>query len=443
MYDNEERYYDYTTYEPDSEVFQANTVAEPAKGKKKKEKKSGGFFRKAITCICLGVLFGAFAGGGFYVVCNSTDLLEQYQKVSEKVNSNSVETQIGTTQQGIQLNNTEDIRAVESDVSGVVEEVMPAMVSIINNYTTTSSFFGQTYMEENESSGSGIIVAENDEELLIVTNYHVAADATKLEITFVDGEVAEARVKGVDSEMDLAVLAVSLEDLSDETKEAIAIATLGDSDALKLGEPVIAIGNALGYGQSVTNGIVSALNREITMSDGTKGIFIQTNAAINPGNSGGALLNIKGEVIGINSNKIGGTAIEGMGYAIPISSASPIIADLMERQTRKDQVPAEEAGYIGVKLQEVPEEISQTYNMPRGVFVYSLEEGCAAEKAGIMPGDIITKLEGEKVKSYEDLQGVLKYYAAGDTVKITVMRQENGEYVAYEFDMKLGKRPPE
>ncbi len=445
MYDNQERYYDYTTYEPGSDVFQTNTVSQPNQSKKnKKEKKKGGFFRKAISCICLGVLFGAFAGGSFYAVCHGTGILDEYQKITEaKVNSNSVEAQTEVTEQGIALTNTMDIRSVESDISGVVEEVMPAMVSIINNYTTTSSFFGQTFTEENESSGSGIIVAENDEELLVVTNYHVAADATKLEVTFIDQAVAEARVKGVDSDMDLAVLAVSLEDMSEETKQAIAIATLGDSDALKMGEPVIAIGNALGYGQSVTNGIVSALDREITMADGTVGTFIQTNAAINPGNSGGALLNIKGEVIGINSNKIGGTAIEGMGYAIPISSASPIIADLMERQTRKDQVAEGETGYIGVVLQQVTEESSRIYNMPMGVFVYSLEEGGAAQKAGIVPGDIITKLEGERVESYEDLQSVLRYYAAGDQVKITIMRQESGEYIEHQFDVTLGRRPNE
>ena len=283
-------------------------------------------------------------------------------------------------------------------------------------------------------------MAESAEELLLVTNYHVAAQATTLEITFIDGQVAEANIKGVDSDMDLAVLAVDLADLSKDTKEAIAIATLGNSEGLKLGEPVIAIGNALGYGQSVTNGIVSALNREITMSDGSKGVFIQTNAAINPGNSGGALLNMKGEVVGINASKIGGTAIEGMGYAIPISAASPIIEDLMEHQTRKEQVAESEAGYIGVSLQEVPSQVSQAYKMPIGVFVYSVEEDSAAEKAGILPGDIITKLEGERIESYSDLQGLLKYYAAGDTVKLTIMRQENGAYTEYQFDVTLGKK---
>jgi serine protease Do len=297
------------------------------------------------------------------------------------------------------------------------------------------------YSEDLEASGSGIIVADSDEELLIVTNNHVVEDANSLEVTFIDGTSAEAKIKGTDSDMDLAVIAVDRNDLSSDTKAAITVANLGDSDDLKLGEPVIAIGNALGYGQSVTNGIVSALDREIEMEDGTKGVFIQTNAAINPGNSGGALLNIKGEVIGINSNKIGGTAIEGMGYAIPITSASPIIAELMERRTRSDKVDDSEMGYIGIELQEVTSQISSTFNMPEGIYVVSTVEGGGAANAGIMTGDIITKFDGQKISSYSDLQNVLQYYAAGETVTVTVMRPENGEYVAHEFELTLGSRP--
>ena len=240
--------------------------------------------------------------------------------------------------------------------------------------------------------------------------------------------------------MDLAVIAVSLNDLSEDTKNAITVATLGSSDDLKLGEPVIAIGNALGYGQSVTNGIVSALNREITLENGSTGTFIQTNAAINPGNSGGALLNMNGEVIGINSNKIGGTTVEGMGYAIPITSASPIIADLMERQTRS-KVAEDEVGYIGISLQEVTSQISQMYNMPEGIYVVSVEDGSAAANAGIMKGDIITRFDGNRITSYSDLQNVLQYYATGDSASITVQRPQNGEYVSVELNLTLGSRP--
>ena len=340
-----------------------------------------------------------------------------------------------------------NVTYVESDVSDVVEKVMPAMVSIVNNFTETANVFGQQYTQEEAASGSGIIVGKTDDELLIVSNNHVVESADTLTVTFIDGSEAQAQVKGLDSDMDLAVIAVSLNDLSDDTKNAITVATLGSSDDLKLGEPVIAIGNALGYGQSVTNGIVSALNREITLENGSTGLengstgtFIQTNAAINPGNSGGALLNMNGEVIGINSNKIGGTAVEGMGYAIPITSASPIIADLMERQTRT-KVAEDEVGYIGISLQEVTSQISQMYNMPEGIYVVSVEEGSAAANAGIMKGDIITKFDGSSISSYSDLQKMLQYYAAGDSVTITVQRPQNGEYVSVELNLTLGSRP--
>ncbi|MDE7046099.1 MAG: trypsin-like peptidase domain-containing protein, partial [Acetatifactor sp.] len=298
--------------------------------------------------------------------------------------------------------------------------------------------WGQTYSEPGASSGSGIIVAENENELLIVSNNHVVNGADDLEITFIDGTTAQAVIKGVDVDMDLAVVAVPLDSLSQETRDTITIAALGDSENLKLGEPVIAIGNALGIGQSVTDGIVSALDREITMEDGSKGTFIQTNAEINEGNSGGALLNIRGEVIGINSNKIASTKVEGMGYAIPISSASPIIADLM-----KDRVPEEEAGYIGIVMQEITDQVIQMYHMPQGVFVYDVEEGSAAHAAGIRKQDIIVKFDDRKITSYNSLKSVLQYYKAGDTATITVMRQENGEYVSYDLEITLGEKPTE
>lgn len=318
---------------------------------------------------------------------------------------------------------------------------MPAMVSIVNKQVTTATdFWGQSYQRESSGSGSGIIVAENDDELLIVSNNHVVEGATSLEVTFIDGSTAEASIKGRDSDMDLAVIAVPLSSLSDETKSEITIATLGDSDNLKLGEPVIAIGNALGYGQSVTNGIVSALNRELELEDGSTGIFIQTNAAINPGNSGGALLNINGEVIGINSNKIGATTVEGMGYAIPISSASPIIAELMERQTR-NKVADAEVGYMGITMQEITEQIIQMYNMPQGVFVYDVAQGSAAEAAGIKKGDIIVKFDGQKITSSTDLKDALEYYKAGETATVTVKRAVGGEYESIDLEITLGQKP--
>ena len=410
----------------------------------KKPKKHGGYFRKAMVSVSLGLFFGLFAGIGFYAVQQGTGMLKtgtDTAVVGEVASEAATESSQSTPQLAT------NVTYVESDVSDVVEKVMPAMVSIVNNFTETANVFGQQYTQEEAASGSGIIVGKTDDELLIVSNNHVVESADTLTVTFIDGSEAQAQVKGLDSDMDLAVIAVSLNDLSDDTKNAITVATLGSSDDLKLGEPVIAIGNALGYGQSVTNGIVSALNREITLENGSTGLengstgtFIQTNAAINPGNSGGALLNMNGEVIGINSNKIGGTAVEGMGYAIPITSASPIIADLMERQTRT-KVAEDEVGYIGISLQEVTSQISQMYNMPEGIYVVSVEEGSAAANAGIMKGDIITKFDGSSISSYSDLQKTLQYYAVGDSVTVTVQRPQNGEYVSIELNLTLGSRP--
>ena len=403
----------------------------------KKTKKHGGYFRKAMVSVSLGLFFGLFAGIGFYAVQQGTGMLKTGTDTAV-VDEIAAEATKESTQSSVQ--SATNVTYVESDVSDVVEKVMPAMVSIVNNFTETANVFGQQYTQEEAASGSGIIVGKTDDELLIVSNNHVVESADTLTVTFIDGSEAQAQVKGLDSDMDLAVIAVSLNDLSDDTKNAITVATLGSSDDLKLGEPVIAIGNALGYGQSVTNGIVSALNREITLENGSTGTFIQTNAVINPGNSGGALLNMNGEVIGINSNKIGGTTVEGMGYAIPITSASPIIADLMERQTRT-KVAEDEVGYIGISLQEVTSQISQMYNMPEGIYVVSVEEGSAAANAGIMKGDIITKFDGSSISSYSDLQKTLQYYAAGDSATITVQRPQNGEYVSVELNLTLGSRP--
>ena len=420
----------YTTYQMGGTTGSNNT--EP-----KKTKKHVGYFRKAMVSVSLGLFFGLFAGIGFYAVQQGTGMLKtgtDTAVVGEVASEAATESSQSTPQLAT------NVTYVESDVSDVVEKVMPAMVSIVNNFTETANVFGQQYTQEEAASGSGIIVGKTDDELLIVSNNHVVESADTLTVTFIDGSEAQAQVKGLDSDMDLAVIAVSLNDLSDDTKNAITVATLGSSDDLKLGEPVIAIGNALGYGQSVTNGIVSALNREITLENGSTGTFIQTNAAINPGNSGGALLNMNGEVIGINSNKIGGTTVEGMGYAIPITSASPIIADLMERQTRT-KVAEDEVGYIGISLQEVTSQISQMYNMPEGIYVVSVEEGSAAANAGIMKGDIITKFDGSSISSYSDLQKTLQYYAAGDSATITVQRPQNGEYVSVELNLTLGSRP--
>ena len=312
--------------------------------------------------------------------------------------------------------------AVVTDVTQVVEAVMPACVSITNNFTqTVQDFWGQTYSQDETASGSGIIIGENEQELLIVTNNHVVDSTEQLYVQFIDGETVEAQVKGTDASADLAVVAVKLDTIANSTKQEICIARMGDSDSLKIGEPAIAIGNALGYGQSVTTCVISALNRKIDSSNSEEGTsLIQTDAAINPGNSGGALLNMRGEVIGINSNKIGGSSIEGMGYAIPISTARPIIEDLMERQTRT-KYSEEERGYLGISCINVTSDLSENFSMPQGIFVAQVYSGTGAEAAGLVRGNIVVAFDGVTVQNQEELTKQMQYYKAGESVEITIM----------------------
>ena len=312
--------------------------------------------------------------------------------------------------------------AVVTDVTQVVEAVMPACVSITNNFTqTVQDFWGQTYSQDETASGSGIIIGENEQELLIVTNNHVVDSTEQLYVQFIDGETVEAQVKGTDASADLAVVAVKLDTIANSTKQEICIARMGDSDSLKIGEPAIAIGNALGYGQSVTTGVISALNRKIESSNSEEGTsLIQTDAAINPGNSGGALLNMRGEVIGINSNKIGGSSIEGMGYAIPISTARPIIEDLMERQTRT-KYSEEERGYLGISCINVTSDLSENFSMPQGIFVAQVYSGTGAEAAGLVRGNIVVAFDGVTIQNQEELTKQMQYYKAGESVEITIM----------------------
>ena len=312
--------------------------------------------------------------------------------------------------------------AVVTDVTQVVEAVMPACVSITNNFTqTVQDFWGQTYSQDETASGSGIIIGENEQELLIVTNNHVVDSTEQLYVQFIDGETVEAQVKGTDASADLAVVAVKLDTIANSTKQEICIARMGDSDSLKIGEPAIAIGNALGYGQSVTTGVISALNRKIDSSNSEEGTsLIQTDAAITPGNSGGALLNMRGEVIGINSNKIGGSSIEGMGYAIPISTARPIIEDLMERQTRT-KYSEEERGYLGISCINVTSDLSENFSMPQGIFVAQVYSGTGAETAGLVRGNIVVAFDGVTVQNQEELTKQMQYYKAGESVEITIM----------------------
>lgn len=418
-----------------NEEYQYNVTPPPAPEVPRKKK--GGFLKKAFLLACGGLCFGLFTGVGFYAVVETTDLFADNKVYVET--PAKIETTTEKDSAAISLNRAESTSVVTSDVSDMVAEVMPAMVTIINNYTETTTYWGRTYSQEAQSSGSGIIIAQTEDELLIATNYHVIQDADSLDVTFIDDSVGSAAVKGTDSGMDLAVIAIPLDSLDADTMANITIAKMGDSDALRLGEPVVAIGNALGYGQSVTGGYVSALNREMSM-DNVKGTFIQTDAAINPGNSGGALLNMKGEVIGINSSKIGGSAIEGMGYAIPISAAEPIMSELMLKETRT-KVTDGNIGYMGINPQTVTEEFAYLYNMPIGVFVRTVEEGSPAQSAGVLAGDIICEMDGTSIDTYEDLQGVLQYFAPGSSTTLTVMRQMDGAYTEVELNITFGERP--
>ena len=340
-----------------------------------------------------------------------------------------------------------DIPAPSTDVSEIVEEAMPTVVAVASTavYQTPdygySWFFGggsQSY--EVPSSGSGIIIGKNDTELLIVTNNHVVKDTVSLKITFVDDTAVDAAVKGTDADTDLAVISIPIDQIPQETQDKIAVARLGDSDSLKVGQGVIAIGNALGYGQSVTVGYVSALNREVQTSDGNTRVLLQTDAAINPGNSGGALLNMKGEVIGINAAKYSSIEVEGIGYAIPVSGVQEILDELMNRKTRSE-VEESRRGYLGIQGTTVDEETAATFDMPKGVYVYKILEDGAAAGSELREKDIITKLDGMTVKSMQELQKFLKGYEMGETIELLVQRQEEGRYKEQQIQITLAGLP--
>ena len=326
-----------------------------------------------------------------------------------------------------------------ASVSAIAEAAMPSLVAITNkSVQEMQSMFGQTQAYESESSGSGIIIGKTDTELLMVTNNHVVSGAQDLSVGFVDESVAEAAVKGTDADHDIAVIAVKLSDLSEDTLSAIKVIEIGSSSNLEVGEQVVAIGNALGYGQSVTTGIVSALNREVTI-DNTANTLIQTDAAINPGNSGGALLNMSGQLVGINSAKYSDTSVEGMGYAIPVDDVVDIIENLMNRQVRTEKAAEGERGFLGISGQDVTSEVSQAYDMPKGVYITSVETGSAAEQVGLQKGDIITKFDGTSVSALADLKEQLAYYKTGEQVKITYSTRENGQYAEKTATVTLGQ----
>ena len=404
----------------------------------KHDKKDGGknkFMKSLALCIVLALVFGVVAGAAFQVTGYIGSKVTTSEASSDQVitDSSEVEKALGSSQ--AETSGSGDSVSTVYDVSAVAEAAMPSLVSITNmGEQEIQSFFG-TYTQPSESSGTGIIIGKNDDELLIATNNHVVEGSEQLNVCFIDNEVASALVKGTDPSNDLAVIAVSLSDIPEETLDKITIAQLGDSDSLKIGEPVIAIGNALGYGQSVTTGVISALDREVTIENMTSSL-IQTDAAINPGNSGGALLNLQGQVIGINSAKLASSQVEGMGYAIPISTAEPIIDDLMNRKTRT-AVDEDKRGYLGISGVDVTSDISKQMGIPTSAYVATVVDGSAADQAGLKKGDIITKFDGSGVSSMTSLKELMSYYEAGETVDITFKRADNGEYTEQTVQITL------
>lgn len=438
------------------------TVLKPS-GPSGHRRNQNSFQKKAGATIALAVIFGLVAAVVFQAANFAADRFLNTGKSSVQIKT----TDSVDLQETASDDSTADKVLSDSEngtVAAVAQASMPSVVAI----TTVSvqeipSFFGySSHQYKSASTGSGIIVGDNDDELLIATNNHVVDGATTLSVCFIGDDVANAetetvnagdngdlnvedavsaKIKGTDADNDLAVVAVKKSDIPEDTLNQIKIAQIGSSDDLAVGQQVVAIGNALGYGQSVTSGWISALNRTISTDDGTNSTgLIQTDAAINPGNSGGALLNMKGELIGINSAKYADSAVEGMGYAIPISKAKPILEELMNRETR-EKVDSSKKGYLGVSLANLTTEAIEMYNMPTGAFVRSVEDDSPAQEAGICKGDIIVKFDGQKVSDGDDLLDKLQYYKSGEKIETVIARATNGEYEENTIELTLGTRP--
>ena len=404
--------------------------------KKKKERKPGGFGKQVAKCAALALVFGLVAGGVMTGVNYAAG-----KALGTGKSSGSQATLTTSDNTNIKSTAVSSTYAA-ADVSDIVDEVMPSIVAITNvSQTEYQSFWGQPQTYESTSCGSGIIVSQDDEYLYIATNNHVVEGENSLTVTFANDDTVSAEVKGTDPSTDLAVVKVALSSIKDDTMSAIKVATLGDSDQLKVGESCIAIGNALGYGQSVTTGVISALNRQVSVSDSSSNTnytaeLIQTDAAINPGNSGGALLDTAGEVVGINSVKYSDTSVEGIGYAIPMNTAKPIIEELIT----KEKVDESDSAYLGIAGVDVTNDVAQKYNMPTGVYVAQVVDGSAAAQAGIQQGDIITTFDGKDITSMEDLSNTLTYYAAGTQVDVVIERSSNGQYQEQTISVTLGSK---
>lgn len=415
----------YTYYKPEPDDMNGMNEETP---KPKKNRK----VPKPVKLVCAGVAFG--------LVASATFQTGNYvgTKVFGTITTNGKTAKTAQTVDGAKLT-TSSSSTGTSDIATIAKNAMPSIVSITNmSVQEVQSFFGGTQQQESTNVGSGIIIGQTDSELLILTNNHVVEGNEKLTVSFVDNESVEANVKGTDSTKDLAVVAVKISDVKDSTMDKIAVATMGDSSKLEVGEQVVAIGNALGYGQSVTSGIVSATERTLDGYEG--GTLLQTDAAINPGNSGGALLNSNGEVIGINTAKVATDSVEGMGYAIPISDASDTIQNLMNQVT-KTKVSEAEQGYLGIQGVDVPDESAKMYNMPTGVYISDVVKNGGAQQAGLTKGSVITGLEGTTISDMNSLKEQLQYHRVGDKVKVTVqVPGNNGEYTEKTVEVTLGSK---
>ena len=406
-------------------------------------RKKNSWARKAAGITAAAVLFGTVAGGVMtgvnYVGARLTGLADITATAPAETEGTTT-AQVPETSAASNNGSTTAVSTV-TDVSSIAEKAMPSLVAINDTMTVEqNNFFGMPQTYQAQSSGSGIIVGQNDTELLIATNNHVVSGATDMKVTFTDSTQVVAAVKGTDSATDLAIIAVKLSDIPSDTMSKIKVATLGNSDNVKVGQQVIAIGNALGYGQSLTVGYISALDREITDENGIQHTYIQTDAAINPGNSGGALLDLNGNVIGINAAKNASTEVEGMGFAIPISKAQEILNNLMTKKTR-EAVDESAQGYLGIQGTNIDANASKEYGMPVGIYVYKIVEGGAAANSDLKEKDIITKFDGQSVTNMEELKQMLTYYEGGSTVSLTVQSLVNGSYVEHEVQITLGTKP--
>ena len=406
-------------------------------------RKKNSWARKAAGITAAAVLFGTVAGGVMtgvnYVGARLTGLADITATAPAETEGTTT-AQVPETSAASNNGSTTAVSTV-TDVSSIAEKAMPSLVAINDTMTVEqNNFFGMPQTYQAQSSGSGIIVGQNDTELLIATNNHVVSGATDMKVTFTDSTQVAAAVKGTDSATDLAIIAVKLSDIPSDTMSKIKVATLGNSDNVKVGQQVIAIGNALGYGQSLTVGYISALDREITDENGIQHTYIQTDAAINPGNSGGALLDLNGNVIGINAAKNASTEVEGMGFAIPISKAQEILNNLMTKKTR-EAVDESAQGYLGIQGTNIDANASKEYGMPVGIYVYKIVEGGAAANSDLKEKDIITKFDGQSFTNMEELKQMLTYYEGGSTVSLTVQSLVNGSYVEHEVQITLGTKP--